>query len=133
MRDLKRKLVKIAKNNIQFKSCKEWSQVAYYLLRSKALLFPGEEDFGMIPLEVMAMEPVLAYAKGGALETVVENRSNIAESSGLFSQNKKLIQFKAVEDGKDSNQFDKNWIRKHAKNFGKVFFAKFPVHSFEIS
>ena len=45
----KEKLIKKAKNNIQFRTCKEWSQVAYYLLRSKALLFPGEEDFGMIP------------------------------------------------------------------------------------
>ena len=45
----------------------------------------GEEDFGMIPLEVMAYgTPVIAYKKGGALETVVENLENVGESSGLF-------------------------------------------------
>lgn len=40
--------------------------------RARALLFPGEEDFGITPLESMAAgRPVLAYAQGGALETVV--------------------------------------------------------------
>ncbi len=46
--------------------------ITEYYRRCKALLFPGEEDFGIVPLEVMACgKPVIAYAKGGALETVV--------------------------------------------------------------
>lgn len=42
-----------------------------YMQRAKALLFAAEEDFGLIPLEAQACgTPVIAYAKGGALETV---------------------------------------------------------------
>ena len=41
--------------------------------RCRAIIFPGEEDFGMVPLEAMACgTPVIAYASGGALETVID-------------------------------------------------------------
>src|SRR5579862_7846242 len=54
-------------------------QVEYHAARCRALLFPGEEDFGMAPLEVAAAgRPTIAYRAGGALETIVEN------STGLF-------------------------------------------------
>ena len=48
------------------------SEIRQHYARCKALLFPGEEDFGIVPLEAMACgKPVIAYARGGALETVV--------------------------------------------------------------
>ena len=123
----KEKLIKKANENIQFKSCKEWEEVEYYLLKSRALLFPGEEDFGMIPLEVMAYGiPVLAYAKGGALETVIENRERIENSSGLFfkeqtfeSLEETLKYFENVE-----RKFDSDWIVNHAKGFKESNFIK---------
>lgn len=44
-----------------------------YYRRCRALIFPGEEDFGLTPLEAQASgRPVIAYARGGALETVVD-------------------------------------------------------------
>jgi len=123
------KLVKMAKSNIQFKTCDTWAEVEYCLAKSRALLFPGEEDFGMIPLEVMAYGlPVLAYAKGGALETVVEDRTKVEQSSGLFfkeqtieSIQQVLEDFEAVE-----HQFHKEWIISHAKKFRESnFLSKF--------
>src|SRR5690606_4654487 len=58
----KKKLEKIAKSNITFMGSVDWSGIEEVLKNTKALLFPGEEDFGMIPLEVMAYGiPVLAY------------------------------------------------------------------------
>ncbi|MGH7232347.1 MAG: glycosyltransferase [Nitrospiraceae bacterium] len=46
--------------------------VRQYYMQCQALLFPGEEDFGIVPLEAMACgKPVIAFAKGGALETVM--------------------------------------------------------------
>ena len=44
----------------------------------RALIFPGEEDFGIIPVEVMASgRPVIAYGRGGALDTVIEGTSGV--------------------------------------------------------
>lgn len=44
-----------------------------YASRCRALIFPGEEDFGMAPLEINAAgRPVIAYGAGGATETVIE-------------------------------------------------------------
>jgi glycosyltransferase involved in cell wall biosynthesis len=49
------------------------SEVRDNFSRCRAVIFPGEEDFGIVPVEAIACgKPVVAYARGGALETVVE-------------------------------------------------------------
>lgn len=53
-------------------------EVRAYYLRAKAFLFPGEEDFGITPVEAQsAGTPVLAYGRGGACETVVDGRTGL--------------------------------------------------------
>jgi glycosyltransferase involved in cell wall biosynthesis len=54
--------------------------------RCRALVFPGEEDYGIVPLEAMACgAPVIAYAAGGALETVVSaDAPGEAAATGLL-------------------------------------------------
>ncbi len=50
----------------------------HHLARCKALIFPGEEDFGIVPVEAMSSgRPVIAYARGGALDTVVEGETGL--------------------------------------------------------
>ncbi len=50
----------------------------YHYARCKALVFPGEEDFGIVPVEAMASgRPVIAFGRGGATETVVDNRTGV--------------------------------------------------------
>jgi glycosyltransferase involved in cell wall biosynthesis len=50
----------------------------HHYSRCQALIFPGEEDFGIVPVEAMASgRPVIAYGRGGATETVVSNVSGI--------------------------------------------------------
>lgn len=49
-----------------------------YMARCRALVFPGEEDFGIVPVEVMASgRPVIAYGKGGALDTVIDRETGL--------------------------------------------------------
>ncbi|TXG37149.1 glycosyltransferase [Seonamhaeicola maritimus] len=121
------KLRKKANKNIEFKGSLRWLDIEEVLSRTRALLFPGEEDFGMIPLEVMAYGiPVIAYKKGGALETVIENDNFIQKSSGLFFEHQSvdslqssINQFKKLE-----RSFDPSWIRDHAKKFREQIFLK---------
>ena len=116
------RLEALAGPNIQFLGSLETSQLAQEIAGAKALLFPGDEDFGMIPLEVMARGiPVIALGKGGALETVVENKARPESSSGVFfaqptldDLSQALAQFEAQK-----HRFDPDWIRAHARNFGE--------------
>src|SRR5207248_9555172 len=55
-----------------------------HLRRARALLFPGEEDFGIVPLEAQACGcPVIALGRGGAAETV-RPVSTVADPTGVF-------------------------------------------------
>ena len=123
----KEKLKKKSKNNITFMGVLEWNEVEKIISNTKALLFPGEEDFGMIPLEVMAYGiPVIAYKKGGALETVVENKQNVKKSSGLFFEKQTIesIQNTLDEFENIKERFDPKWIRNHAEEFKEEQFLK---------
>lgn len=56
----------------------ETAVVREHMSRCRALLFPGEEDFGLVPVEAMASgAPVIATARGGALETVVDGKTGV--------------------------------------------------------
>ncbi len=74
----KKRLEKIATPNITFLGRSDFDVLKYHMARCKALIFPGEEDFGIVPLEVQASgRPVIAFAKGGALETVIDGQTGI--------------------------------------------------------
>ncbi len=49
-----------------------------HMARCRALIFPGEEDFGIVPVEAMASgRPVIAYGRGGILDTVVDGETGL--------------------------------------------------------
>jgi glycosyltransferase involved in cell wall biosynthesis len=65
------RLRSLAADNVQFLGWATNEQIRHHLQRCTALLFPGEEDFGIVPLEANACGcPVIAYAVGGATETI---------------------------------------------------------------
>ena len=120
-------LEKKANKNIKFVGSLPWREIEKYFFRTKALIFPGEEDFGMIPLEVMAYGiPVIAYKKGGALETVVENSQDRSKSSGLFFGEQTVESLMKCLEVFSENEylFDPFWIKSHSKNFNEDVFLK---------
>ncbi len=63
----------IACENIEFLGNVNDELIAQFYRKARAFIFPGEDDFGITPLEALASGiPVIAYAKGGALETVTQ-------------------------------------------------------------
>jgi glycosyltransferase involved in cell wall biosynthesis len=60
-------------STVQFLGWRSDDEVRDHFRRCRAVIFPGEEDFGIVPVEAIACgKPVVAYARGGALETVLE-------------------------------------------------------------
>jgi glycosyltransferase involved in cell wall biosynthesis len=83
------------------------------------LIFSGEEDFGIAPLEAMSSgRPVIAYRGGGALETVIEG-----ETGMFFDEHKPESLIEAIQEF-EGMKFDKARIRDHALLFDKELFKK---------
>jgi glycosyltransferase involved in cell wall biosynthesis len=65
---------KLAGPTVTIKGRQNLAQLQWHYARCRALIFPGEEDFGIVPVETMASgRPVIAYRKGGATESIVEH------------------------------------------------------------
>lgn len=72
----KKYLQSLARENIEFLGRKSDEVVKDYMENCRAFIFPGEEDFGITPVEAMAAgKPVLAYGKGGVTESIQEGVS----------------------------------------------------------
>jgi len=78
------RLQRMAGPTVQFLGWQTDEQVRHHLRRCRALLFPGEEDFGIVPVEAQACgAPVIAFGRGGATETVVPHGGR-REPTGVF-------------------------------------------------
>ncbi len=89
----------------------------------RALIFPGEEDFGMVPVEAMASgRPVVAFGRGGATETVSEGLS------GIFFAEQTVEAITAAVKRLDTVQFDSEKIAAHARQFSRERFIQ-QMHS----
>ena len=113
------KLRKKAGENIRFMGHLTDELLLDYYQNCQAVIFPQEEDFGLVPLEAQACgKPVIAYRSGGATETIAEGKTGLffypQTAEGLV---KALGQFKT----KDFLEED---CRRQAEKFGQARFAK---------
>ncbi len=113
----KKKLQSLAKKNIHFLGWQPDNVLREHYRSSRALIFPGEEDFGIVPVEAQACGClVIAYGHGGALETVLENETGI-----FFHEPKEESLRKAVERF-EQTELDPESARKNAERFSKERF-----------
>ncbi len=104
---------------VEFRSWISDAELRGLYANCRAVLFPGEEDFGIVPLEAMASgRPVIAFGSGGALDTVVPERTGV-----FFARQTEddlaaaIARFETLEPG-----FEPRVLRAHADGFGREAF-----------
>lgn len=114
-----KKLKAKAKPNIKFINYLTDEKLAGYYQRTRGLIFPQEEDFGIVALEAQAAgTPVIAFKAGGALDTIIEGKTGIyfdrQDSVSLVNAVKKFEKMK----------FNKKILSNNAKKYSKDVFKK---------
>lgn len=118
------KLQKMAKGNITFLGAQPDSVLVEHYQKCKAFIFPGEEDFGITPVEAQSCgRPVIAFGKGGALETVVDGKTGI-----FFGEQTPQCLVDAVERFQELS-FDKAACVENAQRFKTSEFKR-KIHDF---
>lgn len=114
-----RKLESMAGSTIEFLGWQDSGHLVSLYGRCKALIFPGVEDFGIVPLEAMACgKPVIAFAAGGALETVVEGKT------GVYFDRQDPSALEAAVKRVEQMSFDAEGIRRHSLQFNRPLFKE---------
>ena len=107
------KVKQAAAPNITLLGYQSFDVLRDHMQRAKAFVFAAEEDFGIIPLEAQACgTPVIAYGKGGALETVVDGITGV-----LFKEQTESAIQEAIEKFEENFVFVPTSIRQHAESF----------------
>ena len=115
------RLKAMAGPSVEFRGWASSDELKAYYQNCRALLFPGEEDFGIVPLEAMASgRPVIAYGSGGALDTVIEQKTGVFfQYQTVEDLTNAINRFEMVEHG-----FDPQTLRRHACGFGRDVFRR---------
>jgi len=142
------KLKRMAKDNIEFLGQLTDNELVSYYQNCQAVIFPQEEDFGLVPLEAQACgKPVIAYRGGGATETVIDGKTGLffyppatpkqayACDGGRGPQTALLIKvlesfnpkkFRPVDCREQAEKFsEERFLTEFKKKVEEVFFNKF--------
>lgn len=117
------KLKRLAGNNIEFISNLSDVELAKLYTSAEALIMPQEEEFGYVSLEAQILGcPVIAYKKGGATETILENKTGVFfDQQTVKSLANAVARFTKIEYN----------LRKSAIEYGKINVQKFSFQKFE--
>jgi glycosyltransferase involved in cell wall biosynthesis len=113
-------LSRSAPANVEFVGRVPDGALAELYARCRALVYPQEEDFGIVAVEAQAAgRPVIAFGRGGALDSVLGDRPPERGATGIFFDvasaaclAEAITRFEAIEAG-----FDSHGIRRHAERF----------------
>ena len=124
----KERLKALAGPTVQLVGWRSDAEVGNIIARARALFLPGEEDFGITPLEAMACgRPVIALGRGGATETVIDvkNRRGEYPTGVLFDEAEVASLVDAIEClERDGSELDPARLRDHAAKFSRTRFAQ---------
>jgi glycosyltransferase involved in cell wall biosynthesis len=126
-----KRLRSMARSNVAFLGWQSDEMVADCYSKCRALIFPGEEDFGIVPLEAMASgRPVIAYGRGGALESIAsydqKEKSEGIPPTGLFfhEQNADSLIGAVERFHRIEREFDPALVRNHARQWDREIFKE---------
>ncbi|MGC8560659.1 MAG: glycosyltransferase [Phycisphaerae bacterium] len=114
--------------NVEFKGWQDDAAVRWHYQNARALIFPGEEDFGLVPIEAMACgRPVIAFGRGGILETAVplgESPTGAHAATAVFFQQQSLESFQAAMEQfvAGEREFNPRALHARAMQFGRPQF-----------
>ncbi len=113
------KFERLAQSNIFFLGNVSDEKLLELYAGCKALIFPQEEDYGLVPLEAQASgRPVIAFSAGGALETIVDGQTGI-----FFREQTPDALINAIDQA-EKMHFDPIYIRQHAAQFDEKVFCE---------
>jgi glycosyltransferase involved in cell wall biosynthesis len=121
-----KKLQMKAGHGVAFLGWQSDEAIRDHLRRAKALLFPGEEDFGIVPLEAQACGcPVIAFGRGGATETVRPLGESREPTGVFFAEQTPDAVVEAIDRfERDADRFDPRSARRQAVLFRKERFEE---------
>jgi glycosyltransferase involved in cell wall biosynthesis len=108
-----------AGRNVEFVGRVSDAELKQLYARCRGFVFPGEEDFGISPLEANASgRPVIAYAGGGALDTVIDGETGV-----LFPEQQVDSLIEAIRRAENTD-WDSDHLRQHARKFDRHVFRQ---------
>ena len=115
-----KKILEKKTDNIEVLGYQSFSSLRHYMAKAKAFVFAAEEDFGIVPVEAQACgTPVIAYAKGGAKETVVDGITGV-----LYHNQHENDLIAAVNQFEMIGCLNPAAIREHSLKFSDEIFCK---------
>lgn len=120
-----KQLLSIAKPNITFIQGLDTKDLSRIYSECKALIFPQHEDYGITPLEANASgRPVIAYGKGGVLDTMIKYEGNANLATALFFYKQNTISLIEAITKFETLKFNSTYIRMHAEKFDDSIFIE---------
>jgi glycosyltransferase involved in cell wall biosynthesis len=116
---MRERLRRSAGPNVTFLGAVSREVIIDHLARARALILPGVEDFGITPLEAMAVgTPVVALRAGGVLDSVVEGRTGILFDEPVVHSLRRAL------EAADVRAWNREAIREHAATFSRARFQQ---------
>ncbi|MCS7299582.1 MAG: glycosyltransferase family 4 protein [Spirochaetia bacterium] len=107
------------KSNIEILGYQPNEVLIDYMQRAKAFIFAAEEDFGIMPVEAMACgTPVIAFGRGGTVETVVDGKTGVF----FYEQTPSALKDAILKFEKIQDEIDPKFVRSNAEKFSESVF-----------